>query len=787
MATREEDEIELTDDLVTALKSLIDIFRQEDRVVRERQLRRCKQLKYLWEGFHRIWWDSVAHDWRVWDLENFNSGSATSDQSYYDKTLNIFKALLESIVAALSISVPGVICNPDDADNSSDLTTAKAGDKIQDLVGQHNDEGLLWLHALFVYLTETCLCAYNYTDEDESYGTYQEKQYKNEEATGKQAICPECGTNMSDPVLSDEERDEYDPDDDDIESHDILFNKDENICPQCLKTVDPEYKEVPIIVERFVGYKRQSKARQCIKIFGTLNCKVPNYAKCQDEMPYIRFSEELHYSILIDEYCKKNPDLAKKIRNEKSSGSNEDPYERWARISPQYLGEYPLNTPTVDKWWFRPCAFEGLADEKQIKLLKNKFPDGVKVCQINSEIAKACNENLDDHWTIAYNPLADYIHSEPLGETLVSPQEITTELLSLTLQSIEHGIPQTFFDPDALDAEAYKNSEATPGMMIQTKPLGGKNISDKFYTTKTASLGPEVQPFNEYIQNAAQMVSGAMPSIWGGAQPNSSRTASQYSMSRAQSLQRLQNPWKILSYWWKNVWGKVIPAFIKDMATDEHYVTKDAQGNFLNVFIRKSELEGKIGSVELETSEQLPINWSQKKDLIMSLLNSQNPLVQQAITAPENLELIKEVIGMEDFVLPGADQRELQFEEIRNLLNSNPMVVPMPNPTGPAMQPVPQQQPSIGINEFDDDNVHAGICVDWLVSEVGRLAKIENPKGYLNVLMHWRLHNQRIQQAQQAQIQQAEAMNQSKVSSGKPITQEPPLLPQQGNKNAIAS
>ena len=770
-----------------ALLDLIDAARQEDRTVRERQLRRWKKLKFLWEGFHRIWWDSVAHDWRVWDLQNFNNASGTGDSTYYDKPVNIFRAFLDSIIAALSISVPGISCTPDDADSPSDLETANAADKIAELIDKHNDADLIWLRALFVYVTEGLTFAYNYNDENESYGTYKKPQYEDTEISQQQRICPICQTNIASPDTSDEFRDEFDPDDDDVPVQDLLANG-QDYCPNCLMQVDPTISDIKMVVPRLVDYINKPKARQCIKVFGGLNVKVPNYARNQTECPYLCLSEELHYTYIIKEYCKDDEELADIIRASKGSSMGSDPYERWARISTQYLGEYPADTPTLHKWWLRPEYFEGCTDKRIRTELKKKYPSGVKVVLCNEELLEICNEALDDHWTATKSPVSDYIHHEPLGESLVSAQEITNEIISLVLQTIEHGIPQTFFNPDVLDSEAYKQVEASPGMMIPTKSQGGRKIEEGFYTVKTASLSTEVFEFSDQIQTLAQMVSGALPSIYGGNQPNSSKTASQYSMSRAQALQRLQTTWKILTVWWKELHGKVIPAFIKNMAEDEKYVDKDERGNFLNVYIRKSELDGKIGSIELEAADQLPVSWAQKKDAIMAILSSQNPAVQAIAAAPENIEIIKQAIAVPDLVIPGEDQREYQFEEIKQMISGAPVMADAPNPMGPNMPPIQQQKSSLPINPFDDNQIHAEICKEWLVSIAGRLCKVENAPGYTNVLLHWQAHNQAVQQAQMQAMIQQEMMNQSRVSEpSKPAgSQEQPPIAGQVPKNAVA-
>jgi hypothetical protein len=157
------------------LKTVANHFDKEDREARERQLRSWRRLKLLWEGFTRVWYSEVAHDWRVWEDDLENNGD---DQSYYDKPINVYRAYLESIIAALSITVPGIKCFPEDADNPLDLSTAKAGDRVGQLIYRYNDVPMLWLHALYIMCTEGMVACYSYPKEDESYGTYKVDQYE---------------------------------------------------------------------------------------------------------------------------------------------------------------------------------------------------------------------------------------------------------------------------------------------------------------------------------------------------------------------------------------------------------------------------------------------------------------------------------------------------------------------------------------------------------------------------------------------------------------------------------
>ena len=596
---------------------------------------------------------------------------------------------------------------------------------------------------------------YNYTDEDEKYGTYESKQYEDQTETHQVTTCPQCGMEVDDQLVN-QQKDKFNPGDDDVAVNDAL-GEYQDLCPQCMAVVNMQIRNKELIVTRLIGVTHNPKNRQCMEVFGGLNVKVPIYARNQKGCPYLFLYYEDNIGNILCEY----PDLTDVVTGRNSSeGGYYNQYEAWGRLSVQYRGEMPINNRTVRKCWLRHAAFYGALgrNEEDIDFLKKKFPNGCYVTFINDQFAECCNQDLDDHWTLTYNPLSDSVHCDPLGSLLVSVQEITNDLISLTLQTVEHGIGQTFVDPMVLNLNAYRNTEVIPGGIYPLNQVkSGQPVSNSFFQVKTATLSGEVMPFAEKIQSLGQLVSGALPSLFGGALTESN-TASEYSMSRSQALQRLQNTWKMMTASWKQVFAKVINQYIECAVEDEKIVQKGPLGGFINSFIKLSEIEGKIGSIELEANENLPITWNQKKDVIMSLLQTGNPEILEILGAPENLYLIREAIGLDNLIVPGEDDRAKQYEEIQQLIESQPTSIPSQAAPGPMGQPVmsaPQEVPSVQIDpEVDNHPVHLEICKAWAVSVAGRTTKVDNPTGYQNVLLHAQMHQQYLQQQQMQQQQQ---------------------------------
>lgn len=769
-------EPKLDDETCRLLKKIVDDYWKEDSAVRERQIRMYRHLKLLWDGFSRVWWDDTAHDWRVWDNTTI---SDDGDQDYYDKPINVFRAYLETIIAALSVVVPPIKCFPDDADNPLDLLTAKAGDKIAQLIYRHNNVNILWLQSLFIYVTEGAVSCYTYPKESHDYGTYDEPKYEDTIEVHKQTICSLCQEELADEVMNEDARDEFQPDALDAPLH-AMQDEGMEMCPACLQMMSPEVRMNNLTVTRLVGITKNPKSRVCQEVYGGLYVKLPNYAKKQADCPYLIQSYETHYALARDRF----PEIRDRIQP--TENSPDDPYGRWGRQNSLYQGDWPINNVTIRNCWLRPAAFEACSKDEADKL-KKMFPDGVRVSFVNDVCAEYENESLDDCWTVTQNPLSDYLTFEPLGSQLVSTQELTNDNVSLVQQTIEHGIPQTFADEGVLDFKSYGQQESTPGSIFPAKARAGKTVADGFYEVKTATLSQEVLPFIQMIQSMGQLVVGAQPSLFGG-DIQGSKTASEYSMSRAQALQRLQNSWKMFTSWWKDVMGKAIPLYIKNVRDDERFVTQDDHNNFINVFIRKAELEGKIGNIELEANENLPVTWAQRKDVVLQMMEANNPQIWQMMSTPENLPLIYEMIGLTDFAVPGEDARNKQYDEIKLLSMQEPIQQPNPmfNPEAFATaqmqgQPPPQEfieEPSVPVEEFDRHQVELEICITFLNSEAGQLLRKENPPAYTNIVLHARMHKQMMMQEMMEQQMMAQGpqgqapLPNTKEDTAAPITGE---------------
>ncbi len=138
----------------------------------------------------------------------------------------------------------------------------------------------------------------------------------------------------------------------------------------------------------------------------------------------------------------------------------------------------------------------------------------------------------------------------------------------------------------------------------------------------------------------------------------------------------------------------------------------------------------------------------------------------QAILAwlfhPENVELIYQTLGISDLYIPGEDQRNKQLYEISEMLTSMPMETGQVDPnTGQ-----PAAMSSVQIEEIDDDAIHMEVLKAFMNSPVGIDLKQSNPPAYMNIMLHYQMHSQRLMLMQQQQAEMEAANNQPPPDEG---------------------
>ena len=704
------------EEVVNLLKTIFRRIETQEMPTREILLRQWKLYQLLWQGIQSVAWSSVANEWQVLDAAAPLPADITIDPSIYNKVVNIIRPYGESIAGALSTGLPTVRYFPYNADDPADISTAKTYSKLEKLIASHNKMELLLLQTLIYIWKFGFAAAYNYDHESPEYGTISKEEEQLRPFNVKTTSCSECGMPIDEekyevPKDFGENVEETIPEMLPEELGEIL--PEPTNCAGCGATAPPQISE-GIQQEPVKVSTEYSKSRQLIKILSPLEVKIPTRAQTQDQVLWLIYEDEFHIAQLRCLY----PKFADKITS--GSGST-TAYERYIRSNWEEYYENLNDYATCDRVWLRPDAYY-LLETEDAALLKKTFPKGVFFTVINDNVVEITEECLDDHWTLTINPGDNRIYADAGCKSTVPMQFLTNEIMQMEVECFKYAIPTTFADPEFLNFTAYSASSKLPGMIYPMKKPPNGAMGDNVTSLITSNYPKQAADLDAKVRELGQFTSGALPSIWGGpASSGSSGTLGEYEQSRNQALQRLGIIWKTVNYWYASLMSKAIKGYVKEMEEDEYFVQKHAD-SFINVWIRRSELQGKIGDITPEVSEQFPASWAQISAKVMELIGMKNPFIDGILSHPENLELIAQVIGVPDLYVPGENQRNKELLAIATVLHT-------PTTPGPDGQLMPIMPPPIDPN-LDEPAIQIEVLKAFLSSDIGQDLQTSNPPAY---------------------------------------------------------
>ncbi|HEX5424366.1 MAG TPA: hypothetical protein VFW94_12520 [Candidatus Acidoferrales bacterium] len=455
---------------------------------------------------------------------------------------------------------------------------------------------------------------------------------------------------------------------------------------------------------------------------------------------------EVHQARLRAAY----PHSADKIGAPVATGGQE--YERLARLAQSQGGplteggDYNINLVTFQRTWLRPWAFFALEDKSLRDELLQTFPDGAYVAFAGDAYCESRNESMDDHWRVLHALPGDGSSGRPaLGDSLISVQERFNDLSNLQIETYEYGIPPIYADSEVLDFDALQNQTAEPGAHYPARAKPGQSLASGFFQPAAAEVPPDLAQHAAALMGpVAQFLTGAFPALFGGAMANND-TASGYAMARDQAMGRIGLVWRRMKFFHADLMLLAVDCFRRNRPTDVEVTLLGAGSAFESKWIRLADLKGNLFSYP-ETDEQYPTLWAQQRAVLLQLMSSPEPQIQAMLANPENLALVKRLIGVEELIIPNEESRTKQYREIAQLVAETP-VVKRDDASG-----IEVTLPSIVPDEFADNHaVELDVCLRWFSSDAGQVAKIEAPAGYANVRAHALFHRDylRKQQGQQ--------------------------------------
>lgn len=755
----------LPDNLQNALKGLVDELARENIYARRQEIRKVRQARLFWKGKQYIWWserDQAFHT--PFDTSWTQSSDAGDDMPRYQYVTNIYQPFGLSLMAALSQSVPQTRLFPESPSDERDITMARAGTKVIEFLERSNDaRGLLQDTAFYLYTDGKVGGYVRYVVDGQRFGHSVQDVFAPADVvvTPAKAVCPECGWEGDLVAPAGSRRFSQPPSSgadgaspsagsvgsaEETEGDAASASRNRRLeagatieCPQCgaaLADADITPAET-VRVPRRVGVERVPNGQEVISIVGALELKTPLWAREQFEFPYLIWGIEAHISKLKAAY----PHVAERITPGGLGGDQE--YERIARLTVaqgstmiEQTGDVLANLVTFQRAWLRPWAFYAIDDTETRAQLLALFPDGCYVAFAGETYCESRNESMDDHWRVLHAMPGDGQDRPALGESLISVQERLNDLANIAIETYEYGIPSTFVDAEIIDLEALEEQTNAPGAMYPVHPRPGQPVGAGFYATPQAALSPDMlRHMADLFGPISQFLTGAFPALFGGEMENQ-KTASGYALARDQAMGRLGLPWGRIRRFYSDLMLLALECFRRNRVEDMQLPVVSSSGDWSAETIHLADLAGRV-RVYPEADENFPVSWTQQRQSLFQLLGlmGNDPTFKQAMMDPENMAVLKRLVGLDDLALPGDEARVKQFREIERLLVEPPQIF-TDSLTG-ALRIEPSIRPDVFA---DDHSAELATCRRWMSSDDGQRAKLANPQGFANVRAHAMAH-----------------------------------------------
>lgn len=502
---------------------------------------------------------------------------------------------------------------------------------------------------------------------------------------------------------------------------------------QCGQPLGPQdYRDAEVVhVPQQTREKEYENGQVELQLYTVLHVTVPFYSQSLKDVPWLRLETEKHRAELLEIY----PQLEEKLRDDQDRGEitasqAQAIHTRQADSSPTNTKSQRKSQVTYSRYWLKPLMYNLIKDKEHRRILRQKYPEGLRIVRVRDEIVEIRGERLEDVWAYCSPEATDYIYGDPLSLDHVEIQDIVNDLINIGVETLERAIPWMIADPLVVDFKQLKDRARRPGEVVPAIPGVGQNLRQAIQEAPVAEFSEQTMPFMTGVHESVREVAGVQKAVFGG-DPVRETTAREYEGRRNQAMMQLTTTWDAL----RSFYGSVTTNAARQLARFGPQTIQD-QSNPKKKIEVASLLER---NWHYEVEETIPITPGQRADRLMFLLNSPNPMVAglTGLTHPNNARIINDLLGMEGLYIPGADEIDAIKDTIRRLLAEEPVMT-----TG--MDGMPVVRPSIMPKWEEDSTLATAVIKAWALTKAGLYAADNNPLGYNNVIAYGEEHERRL-------------------------------------------
>jgi hypothetical protein len=419
------------------------------------------------------------------------------------------------------------------------------------------------------------------------------------------------------------------------------------------------------------------RRRECSKLYGVLETKLPMMVDCLKECSYAQIFEEMDYALARAAY----PWMGDKIKPSWGT-AGELEFERIARINTRIgiVGKYITGTSgireaTMGYMWFRPgMFFDDKITAAQREWLLKEFPDGMFCILAGKEFVCAWNESMDDHLSLGMFCRGFGQNRRALGSSDMPIQKRVNIWADLWDKFVRKSIPITLLDDQAFNMEARARMEAEPGAAIPVVLPEGRAMGDLVGQTAEAQPIPGMaEMFQWYVGPLIQSIDGCTPALFGAAE-GADNTVGATQIRLQQALERLGTAWIVTNWMFAEAIGQAAVCCAK---TGNEEISDTVPG-YGDVAVNPENLKGNA-KCRPETINSIPESGAQREAKVLQVLDMamQNQEVAAVVARPSNTREIVKALGLTDVItVDEANWEDGALEDIERLLDSEPAINP---------------------------------------------------------------------------------------------------------------
>jgi hypothetical protein len=664
---------------------------------------------------------------------------------------NIYQMLLLSFIAALSPNVPKTRFWPGNAENEQDLATAKAASNLEAYVERVNNIKGMQKQELMHLFNGGCYFVYNrwLRDEDRA-GSKKIPVFapKPTKLFDDVYICPDCGADTPAAL---------------IQQHGI-----KPTCQACgAQLSESDFHEgVTADLPQQVDIKDVPNGQLVETVYGTMNVDAAPYANELRETPILDLEEEIDIAYLRASFPKAWELFKESAPPGTNSGTDEEDQSRLARkrVFETYgrnsgLGERRC---TYSRCWIQPEAFNSLDKREDAERLRKAFPKGCVVMSVNGEhFLDARAERLTERWTHCATLKGLGLYAFAVGDPAMDIQDRINDNANIIHEHMDkHGSPPVLVDDEAIDTDAMNGKSMPAGTLVPIKRKNNVPLSEVVFQPKFTT-DANIYSYQSTLIQLAQLITGVLPQIFGGSDPNVKTAQGQNQMLNT-ALGRLGLFWDNIREEHSQRAEIAVKICSTSMTEDTISVVQspDSESGYANETIYLDQLQGEIKAYP-ETDQGFPMTYGEMRDRIEKMLMeaADNPVIQRIFDPPTNQKLAMMYVGPPGMQLPDDAGRSKFKQVIDRLAKEEPIEGQNPVTGEPMMLPT-----ILPDRDFDDMELLTVVAKEW--GERNFQVAETFPAGYENVRAYLRLASAFATMNAAAQAIQANAA--SAPAPGKP-------------------